>query len=218
MNSTAASLANPEPTPLAASATKPSYPGTPPQRRHAARSARHRWIAGLVLAALFLLAAAPHALAQDDADVEAEPVAIRIEIYIVNEVPTEGGGTSEQYVEATSARPGQVVEYRLFAVNRGNTTLPGGTVILTGPVPDGTRFVPNSATPGSDRIVTEFTGPGATDPDTGQPIFSEPPVLATEDGETSAIDPTAYTAVRWTLLEPMAPGQEEAFFYRVVIE
>ena len=156
-----------------------------------------------LLAALWL---ASPALAQAD-----EPVAIRVEIYVVSEVPTDGGGTSEQYTEATQARPGQVVEYRLFAVNQGDTTLPAGTVVLTGPVPDGTRFVPTSATPSSERILTEYTGPGADG-------FSEPPVLAGSNGATQAIDPSDYSAVRWTLLEPMAPGQEEAFFYRVVVE
>src|SRR5690606_5818963 len=88
----------------------------------------------VVAALLFLLGAS---LAQEDNAVE-----VRVEIYVVSEVQ----GT-EQFTQATTARPGQVVEYRLFAVNRSETTLPAGTVKVTGPVPEGTTFVPNSETP-----------------------------------------------------------------------
>lgn len=165
----------------------------------------------LLLALAALLPGA--ALAQDGAT-DDNPVSVRLEIYVVSEVPVSGGGTEERYTEATTARPGQVVEYRLFATNEGDTTLPAGTVVLLGPVPDGTSFVPNSATPSSERVLTEFSASRPPADDT----FGEPPILVGEGDERSAAEPEAYTAVRWTLLEPMPPGQEEAFFYRVTVE
>lgn len=142
-------------------------------------------------------------IAQDAAD---NPVEVRLEIFLVSEV--QGG---EQFRPATSARPGQTVEYRLTAVNRSDETLPSGTVEIVGPVPPRTTFVPNSATPSSDRLLTEFSADGGRN-------FSEEPVLVGEEPDRSVAEAENYDAVRWTLLVPMEPDQEEAFFYRVVVE
>ena len=138
------------------------------------------------------------------------PVDVRYQIYVVSEVTTDGGVAEERFSEATMARPGQVVEYRLFAVNVGETTLPAGTVLIIGPVPEGTTFVEGSATPSSDRVLTEYSGDeGVT--------YSEPPVLVTRNDVTALVEAEDYTAVRWTLLMPLEPGAEEALRYRVVI-
>jgi len=147
---------------------------------------------------LFLLGAS---LAQED-----NPVEVRVEIYVVSEVQ----GT-EQFTQATTARPGQVVEYRLFAVNRSETTLPAGTVKVTGPVPEGTTFVPNSETPASERVLTEYSADGGA-------TFAQPPVLVQQGDQRSVAEPVEYTAVRWTLLVPLEPGQEEGFVYRVTVD
>lgn len=157
-----------------------------------------------LFASLLLLASLP-VLAQDN------PVAVRFEIYVVSEVTGDDGTKQESFVEATTARPGQVVLYRLFAQNNGDTTLPAGTVEIIGPVPEGTVFVPNSATPTSERVLTEFSADGGE-------TFSEPPVLVEGDDGQVAADPAEYDAVRWTLVEPMEPGVEEAFFYRVTVK
>lgn len=120
------------------------------------------------------------------------PVAVRLEIYIVSMIDGE-----EQFKEATEARPGQVVEYRLFAVNGGDTTLPGGAVQILGPVPDGTTYVSESATPTSEVVLTEYTEDGSNFTDSEQGL--------------------AYSAVRWTVLSDMEPNDEEAFVYRVTV-
>lgn len=151
-----------------------------------------------LLVSLCALMLVTTALTQTD-----NPVAVRVNIFVVSVV-----GGEEQFTEATTARPGQVVEYRLFAVNTGDTTLPAGTVVITGPVPDGTQFVPNSATPSSDSILTEFSVDGTN--------FSEPPVL-TGGTPNRAAEPGEYRAVRWTLLTEMEPGEEVTFIYRVTI-
>lgn len=153
---------------------------------------------------------------QDGADDEEappasdQPVEVRYEIYVVSEVTDDDGETQERFTEATSARPGQTVEYRVFATNTGDTTLPEGLVTVVGPVPDGTEFVEDSATPSSERILTEYSADGGES-------FDEPPVLVGPEGDREAVDPAEYDAVRWTLLVPMQPEQEEAFFYRVII-
>jgi uncharacterized repeat protein (TIGR01451 family) len=142
----------------------------------------------------------------DPADVAANPVEVRLEIFLVSEVQ----GT-EQFRPATTARPGQVVEYRLTAVNRSQDTLPRGTVEIVGPIPDRTTYVVNSATPSSDKILAEYSADG------GQ-TFTEEPVLLGAADERRVAEPQTYDAVRWTLLVPMEPGQEEAFFYRVTVD
>ncbi|MEX2543409.1 MAG: hypothetical protein WD314_16505 [Trueperaceae bacterium] len=144
-----------------------------------------------------------YAFAQDAADT---PVEVRLEIFLVSEVQ----GT-EQFRPATTARPGQTVEYRLTAVNISDETLPSGTVEIVGPIPPQTTFVPNSATASSERLLTEFSA------DDGR-NFSEEPVLVGEEPDRSVAEPESYDSVRWTLLVPMEPGQEEAFFYRVVVD
>lgn len=151
-----------------------------------------------LLVSLCALMLVTTALTQTD-----NPVAVRVDIFVVSVV-----GGEEQFTEATTARPGQVVEYRLFAVNTGDTTLPAGTVVITGPVPDGTQFVPNSATPSSDSILTEYSVDGTN--------FSEPPVLIGGTPNRAA-EPGEYRAVRWTLLTEMEPGEEVTFIYRVTI-
>ncbi|MEX2534038.1 MAG: hypothetical protein WD273_00440 [Trueperaceae bacterium] len=172
---------------------------------------------------LVLLLGAALGLAQDDdsqPDITANPVEVRLEIFLVSQV--QG---SEQFRPATTARPGQVVEYRLTAVNRSEDTLPSGTVEIIGPIPDRTTYVPNSATTSSGRLLTEFSGDGGQN-------FSEAPVFmggeAGEDEDDAVggddendrrlVEPEGYDSIRWTLLVALEPDQEEAFFYRVTVD
>ena len=147
---------------------------------------------------------------------QANPLSYRLESYIVSQVTGEDGDLQETFTEAdNTALPGQVIEYRLFVENVGNTTLPPGIVFVTGPVPEGTSYVDASATPTSDRVLTEFTADGET--------YGEPPLIVTSStgggtgGERAAVAPESYAAVRWTLKEPLEPGQEEPFVYRVTV-
>lgn len=150
----------------------------------------------LAFFAAFVLALA---LAEDN------PISYELETYIVSEV--EG---QERFTEADTARPGQVVEYRLIVVNEGDTTLPPGTVVITGPVPEGTRYVENSASPSSEELLTEFSGDGTN--------YGEPPIFVEENDNRQMVDPDDYLAVRWTLLIPFEPQQEVTFIYRVTVE
>ena len=134
-------------------------------------------------------------LAQDN------PVSVRIEAYIVSQVTAEDGSVTERFSESTTARPGQVVEYRVFATNNDATTLPAESVSVLGPIPDGSTYVDGSATPTSEQVRTEFSLDGES--------FSQAP--ETTEGAS------AYRAIKWTLLTPLEPDQEERFSYRVTI-
>ena len=129
------------------------------------------------------------------------PVSVRIEAYIVSQVTAEDGSVTERFSESTTARPGQVVEYRVFATNDDATTLPAKSVSVLGPVPDGSTYVDGSATATSEQVRTEFSLDGQD--------FNQTP--ETTEGAS------AYRAIKWTLLTPLEPGQEERFIYRVTI-
>ncbi len=136
-------------------------------------------------------------------------IQFRSEIYVVSQVTLQDGTKEERFTAATEAIPGQVVEYRIFAINAGETTLPQGAVQITVPVQAHLQYVANSATPTSDRVITEFSVDGQT--------FSAPPVIVVVAGERKVAEPTEYTTIRWTLLVPMEPGQEEPFYYRATL-
>lgn len=103
---------------------------------------------------------------------------------------------------ATSAVPGDVIEYRVYATNTGRTTLPAGTVQILGPVPEDMRFVPGSATPSSRRVLSEYATDGTT--------------FSVNENRTAS-ELRSVRSLRWTLLEPMEPGAVEVFVYRIVV-
>jgi uncharacterized repeat protein (TIGR01451 family) len=139
-----------------------------------------------------------------------DPLAYRLEIYVVSFVTRDDGTREERYTESTEARPGQMVEYRIFVENVSETTLPAGLVQIRLPVPEGTEYVANSATPSTERVLTEFSA------DRGR-NFSEPPVLIGNGDTRSIADPTSYDEIRWTFFIELEPGQEEVLVYRVIV-
>jgi len=139
------------------------------------------------------------------------PVSVNLEIYVVSEVTAADGSVSERFEQADSARPGQAVEYRLLVTNQDDITLPEGTVVVTGPIPESTTFIANSATPSSANVLTEYSLDGST--------FSEPPLFTNDaNGEQITALPSSYRAVRWTLLTPFEPSEQTTLVYRVTVE
>jgi uncharacterized repeat protein (TIGR01451 family) len=145
-----------------------------------------------------------------------EPVTVKLEAYIVSVVTKEDGTTEEQFAEAKEARPGQVVEYRVVVTNVSDETLPASNAVITGPIPDTTIFIADSATPSSDSARLEFSADG------GQ-TFSVPPVMIKvkndqgKEVEVAAM-PEQYTAARWIILQALEPKQETIFKYRVTVK
>jgi uncharacterized repeat protein (TIGR01451 family) len=159
------------------------------------------WLVPVLIAALL----AGPALAQS-----ANPVLVGMEIYIVSQVTRDDGTREDRFTQATEARPGQTVEYRLLVRNVSEETLPPGIVVITAPVPEGTEYVPNSATPGTEVLLTEYSA------DDGS-TFAETNVFIGSGSQRTIADPTAYTTVRWTVLQEMEPGAELTLVYRVVV-
>lgn len=142
--------------------------------------------------------------------VAVNPVAIELEVYVVSQVTRDDGTREERFTEASEARPGQTVEYRLIVRNVGDETLPAGIVVVTGPVPEGTQFVAFSATPSDEGLLTEFSADRGT-------TFYETNVFVGQGEQRRIAEPTSYDAVRWTLLEEFEPGQAFTLVYRVTV-
>ena len=132
-------------------------------------------------------------------------VEVKIEMYLVE---TLDG--AEHFTQSLTARRGQIVEYRIFAVNRGEAELQAGTVEVYCPLPDGVVFVEYSATPNSDRVLIEYSVDGEE--------FSIAPLLVAQGDSRVVITPDGYRGIRWTLLESMVAGQEEVFTFRVTVD
>lgn len=116
------------------------------------------------------------------------PVTVTSQAFVVSQTTNEDGSTSEELVEATEARPGQIIEYQLTVTNNGDTSLPDSAVSVYGPVPEGTRAIENSGTPNSNTVQQEF--------------------LNTDE----------YRGWRWTVIRSFAPEEVITLKYRVVME
>lgn len=110
---------------------------------------------------------------------QADGIVFDIEILRVDLVRGEDGDIVERFVPVEEAVPGEVIEYRVTAVNEGDIIYRPGTVVVTLPFGEGLAYIEDSATPSSDRVVTEFTADGGA-------TYSEPPVLIADTGTPEA--------------------------------
>lgn len=162
-----------------------------------------RALSSLALALMALLLA-PFALAQGDA------IAFEIETFRVDLV-REDGEIVERFVPVDEAIPGEEIEYRVTARHTGDVIYRPGTVVVTVPFGDGVAYQEGSATPSSDRVLTEFSADGGA-------TYAEPPVLIDDgEGDRRSAGPDAYTHVRWTFSILFEPEQEEELVYRVTV-
>jgi uncharacterized repeat protein (TIGR01451 family) len=144
-----------------------------------------------------------------------EPVQVTLEGYLVNVVTKEDGTQEEEFVEATEARPGQVVEYRVIVTNVSGETLPASNASVIGPVPATTTYIADSATATSAEALLEFSADNKVS-------FAEKPRIEKEnaEGEKELVEalPEEYTDTRWTILVPLGPQQTLTFTYRVTVK
>lgn len=169
---------------------------------------RNNLIRALVLLGLVGLVGS-FSVAQDN------PVEVTLEGYLVNVITKEDGTQEEEFVEATEARPGQVVEYRVIVTNVSNETLPASNAMITGPIPATTAYIADTATATSSEAMLEFSADGGA-------TFAEKPLIEKENdqGEKELVEalPEEYTAARWAILVPLEPQQTLTFTYRVTVK
>ena len=162
---------------------------------------------------LLLLALAALLLA---AGVQAQtpPVTVELTSFLVTEEIGADDEIVERFEPAVAARPGDVIEYRLRFVNASDAPLEPASTAVVGPVPAGTAYLAGSATDAGDLARFEASLDGAA--------FAVPPLLVTvedDQGERVEVeaDPSLWTAVRWVVLEPLAPEAAFEASYRVEV-
>jgi uncharacterized repeat protein (TIGR01451 family) len=154
---------------------------------------------------------------------QADGIVFDVEIVRVDLVRGEDGDIEERFVPVEEAIPGEVIEYRVTARNQGDVIYRPGTVVVTLPIGEGLAYLEGSATPSSERVVTEFSADGGVS-------YAEPPVLVAvasesdgadgadgSDAESRVAEPAEYDHIRWTFSVPFEPGQEELLVYRVEV-
>ncbi len=149
-------------------------------------------------------------------DTQENPLEVSLEAFLVSTLTKDDGSTEEQFTQAETARPGQIVEYRVSLVNVSENNVPAGNAVVTGPVPAGTSYLEGSATASSENALLEFSADG------GQ-RFGVPPIMITvvnDEGEEEEViaTPDSYTATRWTVTRALAASESIMFIYRVVVQ
>ncbi|MBL0140670.1 MAG: DUF11 domain-containing protein [Betaproteobacteria bacterium] len=143
----------------------------------------------------FATATAPVALAQ----APAEPLESRL---VASKVVLVDG--RESLVEATNARPGDVIEYTATYRNAGKEALKG--LKATIPIPSQTEFIPGTARPAGVSASLDAR------------LFADVPLKRTvmRDGRQveEAVPPGEYRALRW-LAGELSGGKEKSFSARV---
>ncbi|HEY3174335.1 MAG TPA: hypothetical protein VGK94_01100 [Candidatus Polarisedimenticolia bacterium] len=123
----------------------------------------------------------------------------------------EAGRERVELREASATGPGDTLVYRISYTNKG--TSPAHDAKVTDPIPAGTVLLPGSwEAPGADFAVSVDGGRS----------WDSYPVRHTvkhADGSTSLeeVDATAYTHVRWTSRESLAPGTTRSAVFKVKV-
>lgn len=123
----------------------------------------------------------------------------------------EAGRERVELREAEAMRPGDTLVYRIAYTNKG--TAPAHDAKVTDPIPAGTVLLPGSwEAQGADFSVSV---------DGGKSWESYPARRSVKQTDGSIIqkemDPSAYTHVRWTCREPLAPGATRSAVFKVKV-
>lgn len=155
----------------------------------------------IALAALLLLPGAALAAPQVKIDITAEKEV----------VVTENGQSVTKRVPVTEIAPGETVIYTLAVANSGDEA--ATSVIVDDPIPEGTTYLPGSATELGEVIFSIDGGEN----------FKKPSLLTYEatkpDGtkEKSTASPEQYTHIRWQLPE-VAAGASQKLSFQVKVK
>ena len=163
-------------------------------RRRAARlSAVATTVGAGMLAVASLAAPAPaQPAATPSAPVAEKTVAVALTQWKV----VTGADGKEQLLDASSVKPGDVLEYRATYTNQTGKTVSGLVADL--PIPEGLEYLPRSAKPGA-ALVKAATKDGA--------YAAEPLMRKAANNKTEPVPYGDYRALRWTLGQLPAGGE-----------
>lgn len=160
-------------------------------------------------AAALSLAMIGGGIAAVNAESAPSPLQSTMQAYVIS----QGQDGKEVAQLAEEVEPGQIVEYRLDYKNVGKSALKG--IAVTGPVPDATHYLGDTA---KTRADTDFQ----VSIDGGKTFEGEPVKRMVENGQGKKVEkiipPSEYTHVRWILKQPLNAGEAESFSYRSLVD
>ncbi len=116
-----------------------------------------------------------------------------------------GGRVKRELLPADDVVPGEELRYTITFTNESETPVDAQRIVITNPVPEGTRYVPGSA--GGEGSRVEFSGDGETFD------VSEPEAPAGAAGVPA--EPPPVHSLRWTYQRELAPGDSGEVFFHV---
>src|SRR5680860_314682 len=121
---------------------------------------------------------------------------------------TADGVDVTEIVPATTVIPGEEVIYTTYYNNKSNQV--ADKIVITNPVPENTRYKPNSAV-GADTEITYSIDGGKS--------FAAPEALmvTAKNGEQRVARPSEYTHIRWAYEPVLPPGKKGNVQFRVVL-
>ena len=126
----------------------------------------------------------------------------------VKVIDTEGKERIER-VAATKIVPGDEVIYTVYFTNHGSDTT--ADVVITNPVPE--HLIVQEIDAGQRDALVAVSVDGGSQ-------YGSPQNLTIIDavGRTRPVEPSDYTHVRWTLQEPLEPGEEGSVSFRALLQ
>lgn len=116
-----------------------------------------------------------------------------------------GGRVKRELLPADDVVPGEELRYTITFTNDSDVPVDAQRIVITNPVPEGTRYVPGSA--GGEGSRVEFSGDGETFD------VSEPEAPGSATGEPA--EPPPVQSLRWTFQRELAPGDSGEVYFHV---
>ena len=162
------------------------------------------WRPWAQLAGTFVMALA---VAPAMAQISATPVspASAITVELTQSKVVKGVDGKEQFLDATSVKPGDVLEYRATYSNRSAASVK--SVVAALPIPEGLQYQPKSAKPFVAALQAA----------TNDGKFGAEPLVRTVTGKTVPVPYADYRTLRWNLNE-LAAGAKTTVSARVVVQ
>lgn len=148
--------------------------------------------AGMIAVASLAAPASAQTVATPSALVPEKTVAVALTQFKV----VKAADGKEQLLDASSVKPGDVLEYRATYVNKTGKAVSGLVADL--PIPEGLEYLPRSAKPGA-ALVKAATKDGV--------YGAEPLTRKAANNKTEPVPYGDYRALRWTLGQLPAGGE-----------
>lgn len=163
-----------------------------------------RFVVFSLMTALMISLSVQPASAQDGRHLE-----LKSTVEVVKEVINANGEKETRVEPAERILPGETIIFGTVFTNVGED--PAENIILTNPVPENTGYVGESAA-GDGTVITFSVDGGQTYDVPGNLTITD------KDGNERPALPEEYTHVRWTLENPLGPGQSGKVSFRSVLQ